>query len=147
VAYTEYDFYYAGTVSTADNFWALENPTLWKENLLAINASSVDTISGDYLANPTAYAYRTTLSWGAAGIEGKISAAGKTALENMYQSYWYIALSFDSGTTWNYYKVEKSDFSMQMQKYLFDTLPNGSLSLTIRTIPGFLITDYIIATV
>jgi hypothetical protein len=144
-----YNSAYVGTIGTDDNtdlFYCLENPQTFPVSQTAINPSGITFVTGEYQANPTAYADDIILKWGAPGEESKISSAMQAAIIAMYQSVWFVAISSDLGVTWQYYKVIKNaPISMEQKKYIFDdtgTAPFGNFSLHLRLIPNFNITDY-----
>ena len=115
-----YQSAYVGTVDTNDCFYALENPQMFPTAMSALNASGITFVTGDYQANPTAYPLEYDLKWTTPGEDSKILATFKQVILNIYQTSWFIALSFDMGATWNYYYVIKdSAISMEQQKYLF----------------------------
>ncbi len=144
LSYNSYTFGYVGTVSPSDGFYALENPTEHKHNLVPLNVNEVNTVSGSYLANPTAYRKEFDLVWGSPGKDSKIGDTLKLVIEYMIQTYWVVGISTDNGSTYTYYKVKKDSLSLEQQRNLYTELPWGSGKLKLILEPNFDINNYLV---
>ena len=147
--YAEYDFNYVGTVDANEQFYALENPNTIEYSIQPINNESMRFITGEYENSPTAYTPELLLKWATPGTEAKILDTGRAAFEGAFQGIWVVGLSFDGGTTFIYYKVDKDgSMTMTQQSAVFSdtgTAPYGSYQLHLLQQPAsFIITDYLI---
>ena len=147
--YAEYDFNYVGTVDANEQFYALENPNTIEYSIQPINNESMRFITGEYENSPTAYTPELLLKWATPGTEAKILDTGRAAFEGAFQGIWVVGLSFDGGTTFIYYKVDKDgSMTMAQQSAIFSdtgTAPYGSYQLHLLQQPAsFVITDYLI---
>jgi hypothetical protein len=146
--FAEYDFNYVGTVDNKDEFYALENPRTIEYSVKPINNDSMRFITGEYENSPTAYTPEILLKWTTPGAESKILDTGRAAFEGAFQSIWVVALSFDFGTTYIYYKVDKdAAMTMSQQSFIFNdtgTVPYGNYQLHLIQQPAnFIITDFL----
>lgn len=146
--FSEYDFNYSGVISSAEAFYALENPNTVEYSLKPINNESMRFITGEYENSPTAYTPELLLKWAAAGQDARILDTGRAAFEGAFQSVWVTGLSFDGGTTFIYYKIDKDTaMSMSQQTFLYNdtnTQPYGNYQLHLIQMPiSFIVTDYL----
>jgi hypothetical protein len=115
---------------------------------MPVNLESQFDTDGNYEASSDVDVVKLALNWTEPGRYSKIMSAQKTAMEYIYQTYWIVGISQDSGASWTYYKVNKeaNPAGKQIGYYYFE-LPVGEWAMEFYKMPAaFVVTDYAVDT-
>jgi len=130
------------------SYTLLANPQESSWDLSPVNLEDGLDASGYYDANSDIDALKLTIGWTEPGRYSKILAAQQTAMKYIYQTYWIVGISQDGGSSWTYYKVNKSaNPAFKQVGYYYHELPVGEWTMEFYKMPDvFDITDYTVDT-